>query len=50
MFRSFPLVMAMASLAATLFIAVAGTRPHQIYDQTWRSQAEAAEAAPGSVR
>lgn len=40
MFRSFSLVMAMASLAATVFIAVAGTRPHQLYDETWHGRGE----------
>jgi hypothetical protein len=49
-FRSFSLVMAMASLAATVFIAVAGARPHQLYDETWRGQAEAASVPAASPR
>ena len=50
MFRSFPLVMAVASLALTVFIAVAGTRPHDLYDETWRGQAEAVSVPAASPR
>jgi hypothetical protein len=45
MFRSFSLVLALASLAATVVIAVAGSRPHQLYDVTWEARAGTLAAA-----
>ena len=50
MFRSLSLVIALASLAATVFIAVAGSRPHQLYVETWQGQGQAGSVSVASSR
>ena len=50
MLRSFSLVMATASLAGAVFIAIAGARPHQLYAETWRAEIEATSSAPAPSR
>jgi hypothetical protein len=50
MHRSLSLVMAAASLAGAVFVATAGSRPHQLYDETWQGKAQVAATAPASPR
>jgi hypothetical protein len=50
MFRSFYLLVAVASLAGAMFFASAGSRPHQLYAETWQSQTSTGDIAPAPVR
>jgi hypothetical protein len=50
MIRSSYLFIAVASLAGAMFFASAGSRPHQIYAETWRGQIEAASSPSSPLR
>ena len=45
MFRSFYLLVATASLAGAIFVASAGSHPHQLYAETWQAQVPPGAAA-----
>jgi hypothetical protein len=46
MFRSFYLLITVASLAGAMFFSSEGARPRQIYAETWQAQAIPNAASP----